>query len=278
MKSVVRNKNVGEASLPRSHSSRRRGPSHIQLPFVAVTFAMTVDGKVTTKNYASVNFTSREDKAHLIRQRALGDAVLVGHGTIENDNVRLGIPRDDLRKERIARGQPPYPIRVIVSNKGRINPGLKIFESNFAPIIIFSTTRMPLKTWEQLQEKATLYLSQARRVDLRWMLQELRHDYKVKYVACEGGPALFRSLLEQGLVDQLNLTIAPFLFGGKNAPTLTGVSFDFLPHSVRCSLKKMKVLGDECFLTYRIARHSERSRLPRRSFVRRPGGIPARKL
>ena len=213
---------------------------------------MTVDGKVTTKNYASVDFTSREDKAHLIRQRVLGDAVLVGHGTIENDNVRLGIPREDLRKERIARGQSPYPIRVIVSNKGRINPRLKIFQTDFAPIIIFSTTRMPLKTRKQLQEKATLYLSQARWVDLRWMLQELRYDYKVKYVACEGGPALFRSLLEQGLVDQLNLTIAPLLFGGKNAPTLTGVSFDFLPHSIRCSLKKMKVVGDECFLTYRI--------------------------
>jgi 5-amino-6-(5-phosphoribosylamino)uracil reductase len=242
---------------------------------------MTVDGKVTTKNYASVDFTSREDKAHLIRQRALGDAVLVGHGTIENDNVRLGIPREELRKERIARGQPPYPIRVIVSNRGRINPRLKIFETDFAPIIIFSTTRMPLKTRKQLREKATLYLSQARRVDLRWMLQELRYDYKVKYVACEGGPALFRSLLEQGLVDELNLTIAPFLFGGKNAPTLTGVSFDFLPHSVRCSLKEMKVVGDECFLTYRItqpARQPERSRLPRRSFMRRLGGIPTRKL
>src|SRR5205823_7446145 len=55
MKSVVRNKNVGGASLPR--------------PFVAVTFAMTVDGKVTTKNDASVDCTSREDKAHLIKQR-----------------------------------------------------------------------------------------------------------------------------------------------------------------------------------------------------------------
>jgi len=86
----------------------------------------------------------------------------------------------------------------------------------------------------------------------------------VKYVACEGGPALFRSLLEQGLVDQLNLTIAPFLFGGKNAPTLTGVNIDFLPRSVRCSLKEMRVVGDECFLTYSV-RHPERSRLPRGS-------------
>jgi riboflavin-specific deaminase-like protein len=221
-------------------------------PFVAVTFAMTVDGKVTTKNYAPVDFASREDKAHLIRQRALGDAVLVGHGTIENDNVRLGIPREELRQARIARGQLPYPLRVIVSNKGRINPQLKIFETDFAPIIIFSTTRMPLRTREQLRKKATLYLSQARRVDLCWMLQELRYDYKVKRIACEGGPALFRSLLEQELVDQLNLTIAPFFFGGKNAPTLTGVNFDFLPRSIRFSLKEMRVVGDECFLTYRI--------------------------
>jgi len=274
MKSAAQNKNVAGDSVPRpSNASRRRGRSHVQLPFVAVTFAMTVDGKVTTKNYAPVDFTSREDKTHLIRQRALGDAVLVGHGTIENDNVRLGIPREDLRKERIARGQPPYPIRVIVSNKGRINPRLKIFETDFAPIIIFSTTRMPRKTREQLREKATLYLSQARRVDLRWVLTELHYDFKVKYVACEGGPALFRSLLEQGLVDQLNLTIAPFLFGGKNAPTLTGVSVDFLPRSVQCSLKEMRVVGDECFLTYRmIHRASSRVRqLPDR-------GIPMRKL
>jgi len=225
---------------------------------VAVTFAMTVDGKVTTKNYSAVDFTSREDKSHLIRQRALGDAVLVGHGTIENDNVRLGIPREELRRERIARGQAPYPLRVIVSNKGRINPGLKIFEADLGPIIIFSTTRMPLRVREQLRKKATLYLSEARHVDLRWMLQELRYDFKVKYVACEGGPALFRSLLEQGLADQLNLTIAPFLFGGKNAPTLIGTGIDFLARSVRCSLQEMKVIGNECFATYRIHYSSSR--------------------
>lgn len=227
-------------------------------PFVAVTFAMTVDGKVTTKKYSAVDFTSREDKAHLIRQRALGDAVLVGHGTIENDNVRLGIPREDLRQERIGRGQAPYPLRVIVSNKGRINPRLKIFEADFSPIIIFSTTSMPRRAREQLRKKATLYLSQARRVDLRWMLQELRYDFKVKHVACEGGPALFRSLLEQGLVDQLNLTIAPFLFGGKNAPTLIGTGIDFLPRTIRCSLREMKIVGHECFLTYRIRHASSR--------------------
>ena len=40
-------------------------------PFVYATFAMTADGKVTTKNFGPVDFTSREDKLHLFRQRAL---------------------------------------------------------------------------------------------------------------------------------------------------------------------------------------------------------------
>ena len=84
------------------------------------------------------------------------------------------------------------------------------------------------------------------------MLRTLRREYKVRTVACEGGPTLFRSMLERGLVDQLNLTIAPYLFGGAGAPTLTGLSKGFLPASVQCALTGMRVIGDECFLTYRI--------------------------
>lgn len=221
-------------------------------PFVAVTFAMTLDGKITTRNFSPVDFTSREDKTHLLRQRALGDAVLIGHSTLKNDNVRLGLPDPKMREARVARGQTPYPLRVIVSNEGRIDTSLKIFQADISPIVIFSTVRMPARYQKALREKATLHLSHAREVDLGWMLQQLRKDYGVRTVACEGGATLFRSLLEQGLVDQLNLTIAPYLFGGAAAPTLTGLSKEFLPRSVRCSLTEMRVVGEECFLTYRI--------------------------
>ena len=226
-----------------------------QRPFVFATFAMTVDGKVTTRNFSPVDFTSREDKRHLFRQRALADAVLVGHTTVERDNVRLGLPQAELRDARISRGQSPYPIRVIVSNEGKINNQLKIFQSDPAtagPILIFSTKRMPKKIQTSLGQKAILYLGESRNVDLAEMLRILLRRYKVRTIACEGGPTLFRSLLERGLVDQLNLTIAPYLFGGANAPTLTGLSKQFLPASVHCRLVDMRVAGDECFLTYRI--------------------------
>jgi riboflavin-specific deaminase-like protein len=222
-------------------------------PFVVATFAMTVDGKITTKNLTPVDFTSREDKMHLFRQRALADAVLVGHTTVARDNVRLGLP-EELRTERIKHGQPPSPLRAIVSNEGKIDSRLKIFQSGSGPIVIFSTTRMPKKIQASLHGKAILHLSKTKFVDLAAMLRVLRTRYAVRKVACEGGPTLFRSLLELGLVDQLNLTIAPYLFGGANAPTLTGLDRKFLPSSVRCRLIDMRVIGDECFLTYRIGR------------------------
>jgi riboflavin-specific deaminase-like protein len=213
---------------------------------------MTVDGKITTRNFSPIDFTSREDKQHLIRQRSLGDAVVIGHTTLRQDNVRLGMPHAELRAARSKRGQKPYPLRVIVSNEGKIDTRLNIFQTDISPIVIFSTTRMPRQFRCALMEKATLHLSKGRNVDLAEMLHRLRTEYKVKTVACEGGAMLFRALLERDLVDQLNLTIAPYLFGGADAPTITGLSKDFLPRSVECSLQEMRVVGDECFLTYRI--------------------------
>ena len=228
-----------------------------QRPFVVATFAMTVDGKVTTKNLSPVDFTSREDKLHLFRQRALADAVLIGHTSLKRDNVRLGLPAD-MQETRLKRGQSGCPLRVIVSNEGRIDHRLKIFQSDVSPIIIFSTKRMPQKYERALEKKATLRLSNSKHVDLAGMLETLREKYGVRTVACEGGPTLFRSLLEQGLIDRLNLTIAPYMFGGAKAPTLTGVSKKFLPASVHCSLSDMRTLGDECFLTYQIRQQPRR--------------------
>jgi len=224
---------------------------------------MTADGKVTTKNFGPVDFTSREDKLHLFRQRALSDAVLLGHTSLERDNVRLGVPAE-LQESRVKRGQTRSPLRVIVSNKGRINERLKIFQSDVSPIIIFSTNRMPRKNQEALRQMAMLHLTGARTVDLAAMLKTLHDQYKVRTLACEGGPTLFRALLEQGFIDQLNLTIAPYMFGGAKAPTLTGLSKEFLPASVHCSLIDVRTVGDECFLTYRI-KHQQRRQSRTRS-------------
>src|SRR5947208_13893355 len=230
MGSAKRNKNVRRSSV--SRQLRRKASSRIpSRPFVAATLAMTVDGKTTTRNFTPVDFTSREDKLHLFRQRALADAVLIGHTSLKRDNVRLGIPLE-LQKARGRRGQTPAPIRIIVSNKGKIDNRLNIFQTSISPIVIFSTKRMPQKYQQALAQKAILHLSDAEHVDLAAALHTLRDKYKIRTVACEGGPTLFRSLLERGLVDRLNLTIDPYMFGAAKAPTWTGLRRKFLPASL----------------------------------------------
>src|SRR5216110_3672457 len=101
MKSRSRNKVRAARAVPRRRPSSRKKEIR---PFVSATFAMTVDGKITTRDFGPVDFTSREDKLHLFRQRARADAVLIGHSTLKRDNMRLGVPAE-LREERIARGQ-----------------------------------------------------------------------------------------------------------------------------------------------------------------------------
>ena len=224
------------------------------LPFVTVNFAITWDGRVSTRNFTPADFTSKRDKRRLTEIRSTTDAVLAGASTIAADKMTMGISDPALRAARVARKQAPHPIRVIVSNSGRISPALPVFAKDFSPIVIFSTTKMTSRTRAALAAKADLWLHESPAINLRAMLATLRAEYRVRRVVCEGGPRLFRALLAGQLVDEIHLTLSPRIFGGRGAPTLTGLPGDFLPHSTRCTLREMKTVEGECFLRYRVIR------------------------
>jgi len=224
----------------------------VKRPRVIANFALTADGKVSTRNFTATGFTSPSDKRRLQEIRALGDALIVGARTVAADNMSMGLSAADLRAEREARGQTAEPLRVIVSNSGTLDPKWKVFRKTDSPLAIFSTGRMPEKARDKLARQADLWLFSAREVNLGWMLEILRREYRVRTAVCEGGPSLFRALLEIQAVDELRLTWAPVVFGGAKAPTLTSLPGDFLPKTVTGRLARMETAGDECFLTYRL--------------------------
>lgn len=221
-------------------------------PFVTVNFVTTWDGRISTRNHTPADFSSRRDKQRLVEIRGTGDAVLVGVSTIVADNMAMGLPNPELRAARVARGQAPYPLRVVASNSGKIPSDLKIFGKDFSRIVIFSTDQMPAETRADLSSRADLHLHAGESVQLPALLATLQADYGVQRLVCEGGPRLFRALLIEKLVDEIHLTLAPKIFGGTAAPTLTGVLGDFLPRSTRCTLAEMEVIEGECFLRYRV--------------------------
>jgi 2,5-diamino-6-(ribosylamino)-4(3H)-pyrimidinone 5'-phosphate reductase len=219
-------------------------------PRVLVNFAMTVDGKVSTAKLSSSSFTSKQDKRRLLEIRSLGDALLVGSSTVQADNMSMGLPDEDLRRARAERGQNEYPLRVVVSSSGDISTNLKIFDHQFSPIIVYSTKRMNAANQEALKGLAELHLSEGERVHLRYVLGDLYQNYRVRILVCEGGPRLARALAEIDAIDELFLTVAPFLFGGAEAPGLLGRAGPFLSKSRVYRLESMKVLSGECYLHY----------------------------
>jgi riboflavin biosynthesis pyrimidine reductase len=168
--------------------------------------------------------------------------------------MTMGMPDAALREERAARKQAPYPLRVLLSNSGAIDPALPLFGRNFSPIVIFTTTRIPESRRSALATRADLWMHDAPSVNLHAMMAALRREYGVKRLVCEGGGQIFRALLEADLMDELHVTLCPRIFGGIQAPTLTGRAGEFLPKSVPLSLRKMNVVDGECFLRYRVER------------------------
>ena len=222
-------------------------------PFVRVNFAVTADGKISTRRFSPTSFTSPRDKQRLLEIRARSDALLVGRNTVEIEDMVMGLPDPALRRARVRRGQTPYPVRVLVTNSGKLKKGLRILKGRDSPLLIYSTERMPPKSRAALEPHATLHLTKGSEVNLRKVLRHLTSKYDVKSITCEGGSTLFRALLELRLVDEINLTITPLLFGGLKAPTLTGLPGQFLPKSIRCTLDEMAQEGDDCFLRYTVA-------------------------
>ena len=223
-------------------------------PFVTANFALTADGRISTRRFTPSDFSSPRDKQRLREIRARADAILVGASTVAADRMTIGLSDPTLRAARVKRKQPPHPLRVIASNSGRIDPALPVFARDFSPAVLFSTTRMTQRTRTALAPRADLWLHESPAVNLPAMLATLRAEYRVRRLVCEGGPRLFRALLIGGLVDEIHLTLCPRIFGGTRAPTLTGIAADFLPRTTHCTLRDMKVIGNECYLRYRIRR------------------------
>jgi riboflavin-specific deaminase-like protein len=237
-------------SLPPIGSNRQSAPLGAPAPlrpFVVANFALTWDGRISTRNQTPSDFSSVADKSRLLEIRSEGDAVLASATTIGADTMTMGLPVPALREARIARGQEAFPLRVLWTRSGNLSTELRLFREPFAPIVVFSGEGMPLQTRTALEERATVWLAPADSLAPGWALQMLAQHHGVRKVVLEGGGTLLRLFLASQCVDELCLTWCPRIFGGSTGITLTGLPGEFLPSSVQARLLRMEQTGFECF-------------------------------
>ena len=92
---------------------------------------------------------------------------------------------------------------------------------------------------------------QANRESMAALVGDLRE--KVAGIA-EGGGELNWALLEHDLVDELHVTVAPTLLGGRDAPTLLEGTGLTMADQRRLRLLDLHREGDELYLRYAISR------------------------
>lgn len=188
-------------------------------PFVYVNMATTVDGKITSAAREYPRFTSQYDRETMDRLRAEADAILVGAGTARADNPPLCVRSEEMRRYRRSLGKPDGLDRVLVSASLDISPDSRLFHDDGGTRIIATVDSAPADRLRALEGRAEIWRLGAERVDLVELLRRLKAR-GVERLLLEGGGELNWGFLEQDLIDELYVTIAPTLLGGRDAPTL----------------------------------------------------------
>jgi 2,5-diamino-6-(ribosylamino)-4(3H)-pyrimidinone 5'-phosphate reductase len=221
---------------------------------VYVNMAMTADGKITSARREEPRFTSRLDKKTMDKLRAEADAVLVGAGTLRADDPPLGVRDPEMKAYRASLGKRPALLNVLVTASAAVDPELRFFrESPGAERIVATVEDAPADRVERLAARATVWAIGRGRVDLAALVHRLSL-HGVERLLVEGGGEMNWGFFERDLVDEIFVTLAPTILGGRDAPTLCeGAGFPMADRR-RLRLLSHEAIDGEIFCRYAVVR------------------------
>jgi diaminohydroxyphosphoribosylaminopyrimidine deaminase / 5-amino-6-(5-phosphoribosylamino)uracil reductase len=190
-------------------------------PYVILKSGMTLDGQIATASGEAKWITGLPSRRDVHRLRSEVDAVLVGIGTVVNDDPSL-TARVGPRFKKLASKQP---LRVVADSRLRIPFKSHILKQQHAAKTLVATTpRAPAARRHALTKlgvEVVVLPSLRGRVSLPALMRELGRR-GVTSLLVEGGSEINAAMLRAELVHHLRLYIAPALLGGSNAKGVIG--------------------------------------------------------
>jgi riboflavin-specific deaminase-like protein len=218
---------------------------------ISINMAISLDGKIATKQRGPVKLGSEYDSRRMAEIRAEHQAVINGASTFLAYPKPLHIEGEDLLVERGKKGLPPQPISAVVSSQLKIPRGTPWERARNAERWIFCGNKASPKLQKSFE---VLGIQVIRCRGQRPSPKEIINAFRAKGVEdilLEGGGEFNASFLELGLVDRIFLTLVPILVGGAESPTwCEGKGFQ-KGKFPRFSLKESRKVGDELYLEYR---------------------------
>lgn len=211
-------------------------------PYVTIKTASTLDGKIASRSGDSKWISNAEARERVHTMRHRHDGIMVGAETVIADDpsltTRLTVPGIS-------------PIRIVVDSKLRIPDEAKVLCDGAAQTILLTTEQASEERRDSLIERGVQIIDcgEGPQVDLRFGLEKLG-EMGVSSVLVEGGGRLNGSLLQDQLVDEVILFLAPKLIGGLNAPgSFVFEGFELMKDAVTLSELSVEQIGDNVCIT-----------------------------
>jgi len=221
------------------------------MPFVAVKYAMTLDGKIATANGDSKWISGEESRKYTHKLRSIYDCILVGKNTVIKDNPELTC--------RMVAGK--NPLRIVLDSKLEIPLTAKVLTDGKATTMVVTAQNVAdakIKTFSELTGVEVLQVPIERReLSIRALLLELGKR-GLSSILVEGGSQVQGAFLDDSLVQRIYAFIAPKIVGGaKSLPPVGGLGKDKIAESLMLREKEIQCLGDDILITGRVGKEDQ---------------------
>jgi 5-amino-6-(5-phosphoribosylamino)uracil reductase len=220
-------------------------------PYTLLSCSMSIDGYLDDATGQRLLLSNHADLDRVDAVRARCDAIMVGAGTIRRDNPRLLVRSPQRRRQRLARGLPPSPVKVTLTGRGDLDPACHFFTTGDGTKLVYCPgTAVPVAR-ARLGEVATV-VDAGDPPDLHRLLADLR-TRGVGRLMVEGGGTVHTQFLTAGLADELHLVVAPLFVGDSRAPRFVGDGGFPWGRDHRAVLAGVRQLGNVVLLRYALS-------------------------
>lgn len=225
-------------------------------PFVTSKSAITLDGKIATRSGASRWITGEAARAVGHQLRHANDAILVGIGTVAQDDpqltTRLFLPPPSGRGLGGGLQRGANPLRIVVDSTLRLSPGAQVADVAAERRTLIATTEKAeaakVKTLEARgAEVIRLPACGAGRVNLNALCAVLG-ERGIASVLVEGGAVLTAALLRQRLIDKMVFFVAPKIIGGDGVSAFGPCGVDTMEQALSLRDITSRQVGDDLML------------------------------
>ncbi|MGK0441461.1 MAG: diaminohydroxyphosphoribosylaminopyrimidine deaminase [Pseudohongiellaceae bacterium] len=216
-------------------------------PWLRAKLAMSLDGRTAMASGESQWITGAEARSDVQRLRARSSAIISGVETVMQDQAaltvradQLGLDDDVLVRVIVAK----QPLRVVLDSKLRLPIDCNLLKQAGAVLVVAAVENSQAQqALEQAGAEVIVLPGQDGRVNLKALMIELGRR-ECNEVLLECGATLAGSFMQQNLLDQITVYMAPTLMGS-NARPLFNLPLDTMAKQQRLQIQSIAAVGED---------------------------------